>query len=134
LISAAISILKSGRGQSESRTEQRLAKILGDLTHQIANSSGPTDPAKGQLLDGIAKILKQLAAQQPDANGSMLNTLDQLVKQISHASGLDEKTKNSILDKLSSIIQQLAQSSAGSPCHHSAGHLSPHITMDNGAE
>ena len=134
LISAAISILKDGKGQSDSRTEERLSKILGDLTHQIANSSGPSDPAKGQLLDGIAKILKQLTAQQSDANSSILNTLNQLVSQISHASSLDERTKNSILDKLSSIIQQLAQSSSGSPCHRSAGHRPLHATTDSGAE
>jgi len=134
LIAAAISILKGGGSQRDSRTQERLAKILGDLTHQIASALGPSDSAKGQLLDGIAKILQQLAAQQPDANSSILNTLNQLVGQISHASGLDEKTKNSILDKLSSIIQQLAQSSSGSPCHPSAGHRSLHDTTDSEAE
>ncbi|BAM93193.1 hypothetical protein S58_72290 [Bradyrhizobium oligotrophicum S58] len=127
LISAAISILKGGAGQSDARKNDRVTKILGDLTHQITNSSGPSDPAKGQLLDGIAKILKQLVtapSHQPGASSSVLHTLNQLVDQISEAKYLDQTTKNSILDKLSSIIQQLAASNSGSPCDRSAGHLS----------
>ncbi len=133
LISAAISILRGGPSQCDARNNGRVAKILGDLTHQITNSTGPSDPAKGQLLDGIAKILKQLVSgpsHQPGANSSILKTLNQLVSQVSEAKGLDQATKNNILDKLSSIILQLADSSSGSPCDRSAGHLSAdnHIT------
>ena len=137
LISAAISLLKGGVGHSDARKDDRIGKILGDLTHQIANSSGPSDPAKGQLLDGIAKIVKQLAAattHQPGASSAMLNTLNQLVSQVSTAAGLDQKTKNSILDKLSSIIQQLTQSSSGSSCHPGTAHLSAHASIDGGTE
>jgi len=125
LISAAISLLKSGASHGNHHGSDKLLKTLSGLARQIVTSPGLSESGKCQILDGIAKLMKQIASsanRRHGANNNILNALNQLVSRISHATGLDQTMKNHILDELAAIVQQLKQSgSASSGCSHPGG-------------
>jgi hypothetical protein len=136
LISAAISVLKSGTSHDSHHGSDKLLKILGGLAHQISTSSGLIDSAKGQILDGIAKLVKQIvssANRQHSTSNDILNTLNQLINRISHATGLDQATKNKILDELAAIVQQFTQSGPASSGCSDAGSNACDVSNDNAA-
>ena len=125
LISAAISLLKSGGSHRDS---DKVLKTLGGLAQQISTSSGLGKSAKDQMLDEIAKLVQQIASStdwQHGTNHNTLNTVKQLIDQISHAKGLDQSTKNHMLDELAKIVQQLKHSGSGSSGTGLSGSGSP---------
>ena len=136
LISGAINLLKSGANHGNHHDSEKVLKTLSGLAQQISTSSGLSDSAKGQILDGIAALVKQIASsanRQHDTSNKILNALNQLINRISHATGLDQTTKNHILDELAAIVQQLKQSGSGSSgCSH-AGSNACDVGNDNAA-
>jgi hypothetical protein len=122
LISAAISLLKSGACHGRHHGSDEVLETLSRVTHQISTSSGLSECAKDRILDGIAKLVKLIASsanRHHGTNNNILNNLNQLINRISHASGLDQATKNHILDELAGIVQQLTHSgSSSSGCRH----------------
>lgn len=122
LISAAISLLKSGASHGNHHGSDKVLETLEGLAQQIRTSSGLSKCAKDQILNGIAKLVKQIASsanQQHGTSHKILNALNQLINRISHATGLDQATKNHILDELAGIVRQLKHSgSESSGCSH----------------
>ena len=136
LIAAAINVLKSGASHGAHHGSDKLLKILSGLAHQISTSSGLSDSAKGQILDGIAKIVKQIAAsanRQQSTSNNILNNLQQLIDRISNATGLDQATKNNILDELATIVQQLTQSGSASSGSSGTCSNASDVSNDNAA-
>jgi hypothetical protein len=136
LISGAINLLKSGASHGNHHGSEKVLKTLSGLAQQISTSSGLSESAKGQILDGIAKLVKQIVAsanRQPGTSNSILNTLNQLINRISNATGLDEATKNHILDELAAIAQRLTRPGSASSGCSDAGSNACDVSNDNAA-
>lgn len=136
LISAAISLLKNGTAHGHHHDTDNVLKTLSGLAQQISTSPGLSKSAKDLILDGIAKLAKQIASsaqRQHGTSNGILHSLNQLIDRISHARGLDQATKNRILDQLAGIVQQLEHSGSGSSgCSH-AGRNACDVGNDNAA-